>query len=98
MKSFLTGLGIGVGLGIVFAPNIGEVTRRKVRERFTGSADDPERQVDKAKGVVRETVAAYTEDSSGEVESKQTGSPQKKVQGRELQAPATSDPTRIGAG
>ena len=39
MKSFLTGLGIGVGLGIVLAPNSGEATRRKVRERFTGLAD-----------------------------------------------------------
>ena len=92
MKAFLTGLGIGVGLGVVFAPTSGEATRRKVRERFTGLADDLGRHVDKAKDVVQETVAAYTEGSSGEAERKQTGSPQKKVRGREVQAPAGPDP------
>jgi gas vesicle protein len=84
MKAFLAGLGIGVGLGMVFAPNSGEVTRRKVRERFIGLADDLGRQVDKAKDVVQETVAAYTEGSSGEPQRKQTGSPRKKVQEREV--------------
>jgi len=49
MKAFLTGLGIGVGLGVVFAPTSGEATRRKVRERFTGLADDLGRRVDKQK-------------------------------------------------
>jgi DNA uptake protein ComE-like DNA-binding protein len=93
MKSFLTGLGIGVGLGIVFAPNSGEVTRRQIRERFTGLADELGGQVDKAKGVVQKTVAAYTESSPGEPgERKQTGSPQKKMQEREVQTAASGDP------
>ena len=68
MKSFLTGLGIGVGLGIVFAPTSGETTRRKVRERFTGLADGLQQKVDKAKDVVQETVAAYTDGSSEQAE------------------------------
>jgi DNA uptake protein ComE-like DNA-binding protein len=92
MKSFLTGLGIGVGLGIVFAPNSGEVTRRQIRERFTGLADQLGGQVDKAKGVVQKTVAAYTESSPGPGERKQTGSPQKKMQEREVQTAASGDP------
>ncbi len=29
MKSFLAGLGIGIGLGILFAPMSGEETQRK---------------------------------------------------------------------
>src|ERR1700716_1605301 len=91
MKSFLTGLGIGVGLGIVFAPSSGEATRRKVSERFTGLADGFRQKVDKAKGVVQKTVGAYT-DSSGEAERKQLGTPRKKVQEKEVQAPASSDP------
>jgi gas vesicle protein len=71
MKAFLTGLGIGVCLGIVFAPNSGEVTRRKVRHGFTGLEDDLGQEVHKAKDVIQETVAAYAEGSS-EQERKST--------------------------
>ena len=95
MKAFLTGLGIGVGLGIVFAPNRGEATRRKVRERVTGLADNLGRQVDKGKELVQETVAAYTEVSSREAERKQSDSPVKRIQAREVRSSASSDPINI---
>ena len=35
MKAFLTGLGIGVGLGVLFAPDRGEATRKKLRDRVS---------------------------------------------------------------
>ena len=95
MKAFLTGLGIGVGLGFVFAPNSGEATRRKVRERVTGLADNLGRQVDKGKELVQETVAAYTEGNSGEAERKQSDSPVKRIQAREVRSSAGSDPINI---
>jgi gas vesicle protein len=34
MKTFLTGLGIGVGLGVLFAAETGEATRRKFGARL----------------------------------------------------------------
>jgi len=40
MKTFLAGLGIGVGLGVLFAPETGEATRRKLRERFAELVDN----------------------------------------------------------
>jgi DNA uptake protein ComE-like DNA-binding protein len=82
MKAFLMGLGIGVGLGVLFAPNSGEVTRGKVRKHFTGLAD-------KAEDVVQETVAAYAGGSSPETERKET---EKKAQAREEGLFPSSDP------
>jgi gas vesicle protein len=43
MKSFLVGLGIGVGLGILFAPGRGEDTRRDLGERLNSIAEDAPR-------------------------------------------------------
>jgi gas vesicle protein len=40
MKSFLFGLGVGVGLGVLFAPGRGEDTRRDLGERLNSVAED----------------------------------------------------------
>lgn len=43
MKSFLAGLGIGIGLGILFAPMSGEETRSNLQQRagdLAGTARD----------------------------------------------------------
>ena len=39
MKSFLAGLGIGIGLGILFAPMSGEETRENLTQRASDLAD-----------------------------------------------------------
>ena len=39
MKSFLAGLGIGIGLGILFAPMSGEETRDNLTQRASDLAD-----------------------------------------------------------
>ncbi len=39
MKSFLAGLGIGIGLGILFAPVSGEETRGNIADRANDFAD-----------------------------------------------------------
>jgi hypothetical protein len=39
MKGFLTALGMGIGLGVLFAPENGKATRAKVRERIRGWFD-----------------------------------------------------------
>ena len=45
MKAFLTGLGIGVGLGILLAPERGEITRSKLRDRLSDWSDSVSDQV-----------------------------------------------------
>jgi len=39
MKSFLAGLGIGVGIGLLFAPLSGEETRGRLQQRASDLAD-----------------------------------------------------------
>ena len=58
MKSFIVGLGIGVGLGLLFAPARGEETRRELGEQLNNFAED-------AKQTAQEAV----ENASGSGES-----------------------------
>jgi gas vesicle protein len=39
MKSFLAGLGIGIGVGLLFAPLSGEETRENLAERASDAAE-----------------------------------------------------------
>lgn len=87
MKNFLAGLGIGVGLGVLFAPNSGDATRRKLRERFTGLRDDFGRQ-----DAVQETISAHLAESSGGDTETRLDFPPRKDQARELASTASSDP------
>ncbi len=64
MKNFLTGPGIGAGLGVLFASDRGDATRRKLRYRFAGMRDDFGRKVNKAKDEVQKTTAANSAESS----------------------------------
>ena len=58
MKSFLAGLGIGVGLGILFAPMSGEETRNNLAQRAGDLADSAKDLVDQGSERVRTTVSA----------------------------------------
>jgi gas vesicle protein len=58
MKSFLAGLGIGVGLGILFAPMSGEETRNNLSQRAGDLADSAKDLVDQGRERVRTTVSA----------------------------------------
>jgi DNA uptake protein ComE-like DNA-binding protein len=53
MKAFLTGLGIGVGLGVLFAPDSGEATRKKVGQRITDRSESLSRQAENLKTATR---------------------------------------------
>ena len=44
MKTFLIGLGVGIGLGILFAPDSGENTRRELGDRLNNFTDEAKRQ------------------------------------------------------
>lgn len=39
MKGFLLGIGIGLGVGFLLAPNAGEVTRRKLKQYAADALD-----------------------------------------------------------
>lgn len=102
MKTFLMGLGIGVGLGVLLAPRSGEVSRSKVRERFGSLRKDVKRQAGKAKDAVQETIAAHAQDpydnksQSGPPKS-QSGPPfsAKKDQAREVRPLSNPDPINV---
>jgi gas vesicle protein len=57
MKSFLAGLGIGVGIGLLFAPLSGEETRGRLQQRASDLADSA-RDIG---GRVQDTVSRLKE-------------------------------------
>ncbi|HZI56893.1 MAG TPA: YtxH domain-containing protein [Verrucomicrobiae bacterium] len=59
MKSFLAGLGIGIGLGILFAPMSGEDTRENLSQRASDLADSARDLVDQGRERVRSTVSTF---------------------------------------
>lgn len=58
MKSFWAGLGIGIGLGILFAPMSGEDTRNNLSQRASDLADSARGLVDQGRERVRTTMSA----------------------------------------
>ena len=58
MKSFLAGLGIGIGLGILFAPMSGEETRSNLSQRASDLADSARDVVGQGRERLRSTVSA----------------------------------------
>lgn len=58
MKSFLAGLGIGIGLGILFAPMSGEDTRNNLTQRASDLAGSARDLVEQGRDRVRTTVSA----------------------------------------
>jgi gas vesicle protein len=58
MRAFLAGLGIGVGLGLIFAPMSGEETRERLQRRAGDLADSARDLVGQSRDRVRDTVSA----------------------------------------
>jgi gas vesicle protein len=92
MKSFLFGLGVGVGLGVLFAPGRGEDTRRDLGERLNSIAEDAQR---KAQGVAQQVRGRLNHESRSD-SNDSTELPQKKHQAREAARPAMSSTENIG--
>lgn len=76
MKSFLAGLGIGIGLGILFAPMSGEETRDNLTQRAGDLAGSARDLVDRGRERVKSTVSAIrgqAERFAGEATGTETG-------------------------
>jgi gas vesicle protein len=58
MKSFFAGLGIGIGLGILFAPLSGEETRNNLQRRAEDLAGTARDIADQGRERVRSAVSA----------------------------------------
>ena len=58
MKSFLAGRGLGVGIGLLFAPMSGEETRRNITDRANDLADQARDVGDQVKDRVRAGMSA----------------------------------------
>ena len=65
MKSFLVGLGIGIGLGVLFAPTSGEETRSNIRERANDLADTARETLEQGRDRVRSGISAFREAATG---------------------------------
>jgi len=65
MKSFLAGLGIGIGMGILFAPLSGEETRTRLSSRAGELADSAQDLVDEGREQVRRNVSRMRKKAEG---------------------------------
>jgi gas vesicle protein len=64
MKSFLMGLGFGIGLGILFAPMSGEETRSRLGDTANDLANSARESVEQGRDRVQRGVSAIR--SAGE--------------------------------
>lgn len=77
MRSFLVGLGIGIGLGVLFAPTSGEQTRSNIRDRANDLADTARETLEQGRERVRTGISAFragAEAATGTESSRPTGS------------------------
>jgi gas vesicle protein len=58
MRSFLVGLGVGIGLGVLFAPMSGEETRNNIRDRAGDLADQARETYEQGRDRMRTGVTA----------------------------------------
>jgi len=61
MKGFLTGLGIGLGLGVLFAPRSGEETREEITRRANNLAEQARDTFEQGRERVRSGISAVRE-------------------------------------
>jgi gas vesicle protein len=73
MKSFLLGLGIGVGLGVLFAPMSGEQTRGNLAQRAGDLADSARDTFEQGRDRVQKGIGAIRNIGGSEGAQRPTG-------------------------
>jgi gas vesicle protein len=73
MRGFLFGLGIGVGLGILFAPMSGEETRDNITQRVGDLTDQARDKFEESRDRVRSGISAIRSGAQGGSEQRATG-------------------------
>ena len=75
MKSFLVGLGIGLGVGILFAPLSGEETRNNIAQRASDLADTAREKYEQGRERVRAGITAIRDaaQNAGQQATRPTG-------------------------
>ena len=64
MKAFLIGLGLGVGLGVLFAPMSGEQTRNTLQERAQDLASSARETYKRGRDRVQRRVSSIRSDET----------------------------------
>ncbi len=73
MKGFLFGLGVGVGLGILFAPMSGEETRDNIQQRVGDLTDQARDTFEQGRDRVRSGISAIRSGVQSASEQRPTG-------------------------
>jgi gas vesicle protein len=68
LLALLAGVAIGAGLGILFAPDSGEKTRRKIKDGVDEAGDELQQQLHTISQKIRTSVAGESERLSGLVD------------------------------
>ena len=75
MKAFLFGLGMGIGLGVLFAPMSGQETRDNIAERAGDLANSARETLEQGRERVRRGVSSLRNMSESENRPTGTESP-----------------------
>lgn len=73
MRGFLFGLGMGIGLGILFAPSSGEETRGRLGERANELKNSARESIQEGRGRVQRGVEAIRGKAERAVNQPRTG-------------------------
>ena len=73
MKGFLVGLGIGLGLGVLFAPMSGEETRNNLAQRASDLADSARDTLEQGKERIRAGITAIRDAAQNATAQSRTG-------------------------
>jgi len=65
MRAFLFGLGLGFGVGVLFAPMSGRETRENIAERAGDLADSAKETIEQGRERIRSSISAVRNVAGG---------------------------------